>query len=132
MLGLFFPRQDFLLGLHLLGHIAEAARYAAQTVRTSSAQALTLTQISNGFAPPAKLGDTYQIALVPSNSYFQDPNFNNINYSITAANITIAEPIVSAVPEPSSLLLSGIGELSILFYSCGRNRRKASLRHGAM
>jgi hypothetical protein len=61
-------------------------------------------------ATNAVAGDTYQIALVPANTYFQDANGNNINYSSTAATITIEPaPPVSPVPEPSTLVLAGIG-----------------------
>jgi hypothetical protein len=82
-------------------------------------------------ATNAVVGDTYQIALVPANSSFQDANGSNIDYSSTAAKINIVAP-VSAVPAPSSLILAGIGILTSLLYYRRRYRSKASLRSCAI
>ena len=80
-------------------------------------------------ATNAVVGDTYQIALVPANSYFQDPSGDNLSYTSTAATITIVSG-VSAVPAPSSFVLVGIGGLTCLLYYW-RSLRPARLQERA-
>jgi hypothetical protein len=77
-------------------------------------------------ATSAVAGDTYQIALASANTYFQDPNGDNLSYSSTAASVTIVSG-VSAVPAPPSLVLAGIGSLTCMLYYGWISRRKAPL-----
>lgn len=78
---------------------------------------------------PSQANDVFSITLVPSSgsgngqTYFDDPNGNGIQYSSTPGTVTT----VTATPEPSSLVLTGIGSLCGLLYSW-RSRRQARPR----
>ena len=77
-------------------------------------------------APGAAPGDSFQIVLVPSSSpptsattNFQDNSSTFLDYTSTPATVTVA------TPEPSSLLLAGMGSLTGLLHFW-RSRRKNS------
>lgn len=95
------------------------------TLSANTSYVLATVQID---ATGALVGDTYQIGLAPANTFFEDANGDTLGYSSSVAYITIVAPAVSAVPAPSSLLLAGIGSLTILLYHRWRTRREVSSR----
>ena len=77
-------------------------------------------------AAGASVGDSFRIALVPSSgsgsgqTFFDDQNSNAVNYTSTAAVVTLSAP--TSTPEPSSFALTGLASLGFMFYR-RRSRR---------
>jgi hypothetical protein len=90
------------------------------TAVTSSSNFLLATV--QFWAPPGS--DTiqsYAISLVADQTSFSDVNSANINYSSTAATVTVT-PDVTPVPEPSTLVV--FSSLAVMWTVIGRRRRK--------
>jgi len=82
------------------------------TISSSSNYLLASVQVQAD--PNASVGDSFNISLVadPSQTYFQDPNFNNISYTSTAGTVTVVPAL--SLPEPSQLVMLAIGGLTVL------------------
>jgi len=81
---------------------------------------------------PGQAGDVFSVALSPASgsgngqTYFQDSNGNNIDFSSTAGTITTLN-----LPEPSTPVLAGIGSLCCLFFTWLSRRQARKSLHVA-
>ncbi len=83
---------------------------------------------------PSQALDVFSINLTPSSgsfntgtTYFDDPNGDGIGFTSIPGTVETEGPQGSATPEPSSLLLAGIGMLSGLVYTW-RSRKQSRPR----
>ena len=78
-------------------------------------------------AAGAAVGDSFSISLLPSSgqgnsqTFFNNGNAPPLNYTSTAAVVTLSAP--ASTPEPSTFALTGLASLGFMFYR-RRNRRK--------
>lgn len=96
-------------------------------VTISQAPGSLLMSVQFQSAAGSSVGDSFSIALAPSSgsgtgqTFFDDQNSNPVNYTSSAAVVTLTAP--SSTPEPSSFALTGLASLGFVFYR-RRSRRK--------
>jgi hypothetical protein len=82
---------------------------------------LELTAATGAFTPSD--GDVFTIDLIPvPNTFFFDPGFNPVLFTATPGAVTILGP-GSAVPEPSTLVMSVLGVMSIGVFRVAKRRK---------